>query len=213
MNDLEKKNNVTMSDAKEEKEMIRENQVMEDNEEEGSKFIDEFSDKLENENDNESISRINERSRSMSSESKEESTAKYRDVLSGTSVNPTRRSSIASAAICSSLAPSLAGAFPGVPSNFLPRARETSPFGLKRSVTLSNLSFVNDTTLEVIDKKKEEENDDRINKERDRNDDGNNGTNFVTSFLLIYKLERKNGYHFESFSSVLQLDCFSFPVR
>ncbi|KAI4495270.1 hypothetical protein M0804_001471 [Polistes exclamans] len=175
MNDLEKKNNVTMSDPKEEKEMIGENQVMEDNGEKGSKFIDEFSDKLESENDNESISRINERSKSMSSESKEESTAKYRDVLSGTSVNPTRRSSIASAAICSSLVPSLAGAFPGVPSNFLPRARETSSFGLKRSVTLSNLSFVNDNTLEIIDKKNEEEKDDWINKERDRNDDGNDG--------------------------------------
>lgn len=47
-------------------------------------------------------------------------TANYQNVLSGTSVNPIRRSSIANAAICSSLAPSLASAYPGVPNCLLP---------------------------------------------------------------------------------------------
>lgn len=47
-------------------------------------------------------------------------TPTYEDVLSGTSVNPIRRSSIASAAICSSLAPSLLSAFPGIPNYLLP---------------------------------------------------------------------------------------------
>nr|XP_033335869.1 kinase D-interacting substrate of 220 kDa isoform X2 [Megalopta genalis] len=46
------------------------------------------------------------------------------DALSGTSVNPIRRSSIASAAICSSLVPSLVGAFPGIPNCLLPNAED-----------------------------------------------------------------------------------------
>lgn len=51
-------------------------------------------------------------------------TANYQNVLSGTSVNPIRRSSIANAAICSSLAPSLASAYPGVPNCLLPTSNE-----------------------------------------------------------------------------------------
>lgn len=45
-------------------------------------------------------------------------------VLSGTSVNPIRRSSIASAAICSSLAPSLVSASQGIPNCLLPISDE-----------------------------------------------------------------------------------------
>lgn len=48
----------------------------------------------------------------------------YQDVLSGTSVNPIRRSSIASAAICSSLAPSLVSASQGIPNCLLPISDE-----------------------------------------------------------------------------------------
>lgn len=48
----------------------------------------------------------------------------YQDVLSGTSVNPIRRSSIASAAICSSLAPSLVSACQGIPNCLLPISDE-----------------------------------------------------------------------------------------
>lgn len=86
-----------------------------------------------------SISRRIDERRSMSSEL--EQPTKYTDVQSGTSVNPIRRSSIASAAICSSLAPSLASAFPGVPSNFLPNSQENNSFALRRSATISNISY------------------------------------------------------------------------
>ncbi|XP_078035636.1 ankyrin repeat-rich membrane spanning isoform X2 [Augochlora pura] len=51
-------------------------------------------------------------------------TPTHADALSGTSVNPIRRSSIASAAICSSLVPSLVGAFPGIPNCLLPSAED-----------------------------------------------------------------------------------------
>ncbi|XP_076638415.1 ankyrin repeat-rich membrane spanning isoform X1 [Colletes latitarsis] len=48
----------------------------------------------------------------------------YDDVLSGTVVNPIRRSSIANAAICSSLATSLISACPGIPTCLLPSGDE-----------------------------------------------------------------------------------------
>ncbi|KYN04118.1 hypothetical protein ALC62_04883 [Cyphomyrmex costatus] len=60
----------------------------------------------------------------------------FDDILAGTSVNPIRKSSIANAAICSSLAPSLLGAIPGVPNSLLPNG----DYNLQRSATLSNLS-------------------------------------------------------------------------
>ncbi|TGZ46633.1 Uncharacterized protein DBV15_04030 [Temnothorax longispinosus] len=60
----------------------------------------------------------------------------FQDILAGTSVNPIRKSSIANAAICSSLAPSLLGAIPGVPNSLLPNG----DYNLQRSATLSNLS-------------------------------------------------------------------------
>ncbi|XP_053986547.1 kinase D-interacting substrate of 220 kDa B isoform X1 [Hylaeus volcanicus] len=53
-------------------------------------------------------------------------TPTYEDVLSGTTVNPIRRSSIASAAICSSLATSLVSACPGIPNCLLPSNDEHS---------------------------------------------------------------------------------------
>lgn len=59
-----------------------------------------------------------------------------KNILAGTSVNPIRKSSIANAAICSSLAPSLLGAIPGVPNSLLPNGDSN----LQRSATLSNLS-------------------------------------------------------------------------
>lgn len=59
-----------------------------------------------------------------------------KNILAGTSVNPIRKSSIANAAICSSLAPSLLGAIPGVPNSLLPNG----DYNLQRSATLSNLS-------------------------------------------------------------------------
>ncbi|XP_011701700.1 PREDICTED: kinase D-interacting substrate of 220 kDa [Wasmannia auropunctata] len=67
----------------------------------------------------------------------------FDDILAGTSVNPIRKSSIANAAICSSLAPSLLGAIPGVPNSLLPNGE----YNLQRSATLSNLS----TTTTVSD--------------------------------------------------------------
>ncbi|XP_014470021.1 PREDICTED: kinase D-interacting substrate of 220 kDa isoform X2 [Dinoponera quadriceps] len=60
----------------------------------------------------------------------------FEDIVAGTSVNPIRKFSIANAAICSSLAPSLLGAIPGVPSTLLPNGNGD----LRRSATLSNLS-------------------------------------------------------------------------
>ncbi|KYQ48723.1 hypothetical protein ALC60_12229 [Trachymyrmex zeteki] len=65
----------------------------------------------------------------------------YEDILAGTSVNPIRKSSIANAAICSSLAPSLLGAIPGVPNSLLPNG----DYNLQRSATLSNLSTTSTT--------------------------------------------------------------------
>ncbi|XP_012246388.2 kinase D-interacting substrate of 220 kDa B isoform X2 [Bombus impatiens] len=62
-------------------------------------------------------------------------TANYQNVLSGTSVNPIRRSSIANAAICSSLAPSLASAYPGVPNCLLPTSNGSE---------LSNISSISE---------------------------------------------------------------------
>ncbi|XP_033187343.2 ankyrin repeat-rich membrane spanning isoform X1 [Bombus vancouverensis nearcticus] len=62
-------------------------------------------------------------------------TANYQNVLSGTSVNPIRRSSIANAAICSSLAPSLASAYPGVPNCLLPTSNGNE---------LSNISSISE---------------------------------------------------------------------
>ncbi|RLU26571.1 hypothetical protein DMN91_000367 [Ooceraea biroi] len=73
----------------------------------------------------------------------------FEDILAGTSVNPIRKFSIANAAICSSLAPSLLGAIPGVPNSLLPNSGE----GLHRSATLSNLptasSAVDDDDVSV----------------------------------------------------------------
>lgn len=63
----------------------------------------------------------------------------FEDILAGTSVNPIRKFSIANAAICSSLAPSLLGAIPGVPNSLLPNGNYGDS-NLQRSVTLSNLS-------------------------------------------------------------------------
>lgn len=63
----------------------------------------------------------------------------FEDILAGTSVNPIRKFSIANAAICSSLAPSLLGAIPGVPNSLLPNG-DHGDSNLHRSVTLSNLS-------------------------------------------------------------------------
>lgn len=63
----------------------------------------------------------------------------FEDIVAGTSVNPIRKFSIASAAICSSLAPSLLGAIPGVPSNLLPNGNGREG-DLSRSGTFSNLS-------------------------------------------------------------------------
>ncbi|XP_076230105.1 ankyrin repeat-rich membrane spanning isoform X1 [Nomia melanderi] len=60
------------------------------------------------------------------SPSKTPKTPSYGDILSGTSVNPIRRSSIASAAICSSLVPSLAGACPVIPDCLLPAGEESA---------------------------------------------------------------------------------------
>ncbi|XP_025995855.1 kinase D-interacting substrate of 220 kDa B isoform X3 [Solenopsis invicta] len=67
----------------------------------------------------------------------------FDNILAGTSVNPIRKSSIANAAICSSLAPSLLGAIPGVPNSLLPNG----DYNLQRSATLSNLS----TTTTISD--------------------------------------------------------------
>ncbi|XP_029043359.2 kinase D-interacting substrate of 220 kDa B isoform X2 [Osmia bicornis bicornis] len=50
----------------------------------------------------------------------------YEDIISGTGVNPIRRSSIANAAICSSLAPSLVSAYPGIPNCLLPAGERES---------------------------------------------------------------------------------------
>lgn len=66
-------------------------------------------------------------------------TPTFEDILAGTSVNPIRKFSIANAAICSSLAPSLLGAIPGVPNSLLPSG-DHGDSNLHRSVTLSNLS-------------------------------------------------------------------------
>ncbi|KAG7210899.1 hypothetical protein KM043_016277 [Ampulex compressa] len=74
-----------------------------------------------------STSRMRDRSRSPT----------YEDILRGTSVNPIRKSSITNVAICSSLAPSLLGAFPGVPTTLLPSKSEDM---MCSSATLSNLS-------------------------------------------------------------------------
>ncbi|XP_072767062.1 uncharacterized protein Arms isoform X2 [Anoplolepis gracilipes] len=63
----------------------------------------------------------------------------FEDILAGTSVNPIRKFSIANAAICSSLAPSLLGAIPGVPNSLLPNGDHRDG-NLHRSATLSNLS-------------------------------------------------------------------------
>lgn len=63
----------------------------------------------------------------------------FEDILAGTSVNPIRKFSIANAAICSSLAPSLLGAIPGVPNSLLPNGDHRNG-NLHRSATLSNLS-------------------------------------------------------------------------
>ncbi|KAL6261471.1 hypothetical protein P5V15_006561 [Pogonomyrmex californicus] len=63
----------------------------------------------------------------------------FEDILAGTSVNPIRKFSIANAAICSSLAPSLLGAIPGVPNSLLPNG-DYKDGNLQRSATLSNLS-------------------------------------------------------------------------
>lgn len=65
----------------------------------------------------------------------------FEDILAGTSVNPIRKFSIANAAICSSLAPSLLGAFPGVPNSLLPNG-DYRDSNLQRSATLSNLSTI-----------------------------------------------------------------------
>ncbi|KOC69442.1 Kinase D-interacting substrate of 220 kDa [Habropoda laboriosa] len=51
-------------------------------------------------------------------------TPTYEGILSGTVVNPIRRSSIANAAICSSLAPSLVSACPIIPNCLLPSGEE-----------------------------------------------------------------------------------------
>ncbi|XP_070172174.1 kinase D-interacting substrate of 220 kDa B isoform X3 [Polyergus mexicanus] len=64
----------------------------------------------------------------------------FEDILAGTSVNPIRKFSIANAAICSSLAPSLLGAIPGVPNSLLPNGDHRDG-NLHRSATLSNLSI------------------------------------------------------------------------
>lgn len=66
-------------------------------------------------------------------------TPTFEDILAGTSVNPIRKFSIANAAICSSLAPSLLGAIPGVPNSLLPNGNDRDS-NLQRSATLSNLS-------------------------------------------------------------------------
>lgn len=63
----------------------------------------------------------------------------FEDILAGTSVNPIRKFSIANAAICSSLAPSLLGAIPGVPNTLLPNGHGRDS-NLRRSATLSDLS-------------------------------------------------------------------------
>lgn len=70
----------------------------------------------------------------------------FKDILAGTSVNPIRKSSIANAAICSSLAPSLLGAIPGVPNSLLPNG----DYNLQRSATLSNLSTASTTISDDI---------------------------------------------------------------
>lgn len=69
----------------------------------------------------------------------------FEDIVAGTSVNPIRKFSIANAAICSSLVPSLLGAIPGVPSSLLPNGNSRDS-DLSRSVTFSNLS----TTSTVV---------------------------------------------------------------
>ena len=58
----------------------------------------------------------------------------YQDVLSGTGVNPIRRSSIASAAICSSLAPSLVSASQGIPNCLLPISDEKEVSNVSRNI-------------------------------------------------------------------------------
>lgn len=68
----------------------------------------------------------------------------FEDILAGTSVNPIRKFSIANAAICSSLAPSLLGAIPGVPDSLLPNGDHRDG-NLHRSATLSNLSTASTT--------------------------------------------------------------------
>jgi len=70
----------------------------------------------------------------------------FEDILAGTSVNPIRKSSITNAAICSSLAPSLLGAIPGVPNSLLPNG----DYNLQRSATLSNLSTTSTTISDDI---------------------------------------------------------------
>ncbi|XP_076293167.1 ankyrin repeat-rich membrane spanning isoform X2 [Lasioglossum baleicum] len=60
----------------------------------------------------------------LSQDSTDSAKTPTHDSLSGTSVNPIRRSSIASAAICSSLGPSLVGAWSGIPGCLLPSGEE-----------------------------------------------------------------------------------------
>ncbi|XP_024945713.1 kinase D-interacting substrate of 220 kDa isoform X2 [Cephus cinctus] len=60
-------------------------------------------------------------------------------VTSGTGVTPVRRTSITNVAICSSIAPSLVGVFPGVPPSLLPVKPEAEDI-IYRSQTVSNLS-------------------------------------------------------------------------
>lgn len=70
--------------------------------------------------------------------SREQSTSPtHEEALSGTSVNPIRRSSIANAAICSSLAPSLLSAFPGIPNCLLPSSEDNASSTLQTSPSVS----------------------------------------------------------------------------
>ncbi|KAK1129940.1 hypothetical protein K0M31_019634 [Melipona bicolor] len=64
----------------------------------------------------------------------------YQNVLSGTSVNPIRRSSITSVAICSSLAPSLLSAYPGIPNCLMP-ASNGAEKGAEKGAESSNNSL------------------------------------------------------------------------
>lgn len=65
----------------------------------------------------------------------------YENILSGTSVNPIRRSSIASAAICSSLAPSLLSACTGIPNCLLPSADQKE----------ADASSVSSTSADIVE--------------------------------------------------------------